>query len=453
MRPDRKILLAGALGFAALCLAAGVSSQSAPKPITLTTLNAAGRLTTVVTHGTLDRSNPFFQPLGSNGRSCSTCHSPASGWSLSGRSIQDRFTLTGGKDPLFMTVDASNSPDAVTTTLADRQLAFSLLLNRGVFRLGFAPPEGELSFATIPDPNFSLPINMISVFRRPLPSTNLLFAPSLMWDGRGFASGFTLQELLQSQAQQAATDHLQLFNPLSFTQLGAIAQFESGLFTAQTFDTQALSLDGGGISGGIGGLERQTFFPGINDEPLDNTVGRPGAFQLFSRWKRPGLGGKGVAGARNLIAQGEAIFNTRKFIVMGVRGFNDVHGQDRIQATCATCHNTPTVGSRSRNQLMGLDIHSILRDVSDLPQYTVQNRTTGETAITTDPGQALVTGKWADLNKFRVPALRALAARAPYFHDGSAGTLHDVVEFYYNRFNIQAGPGEKDALEAFLRSL
>jgi cytochrome c peroxidase len=65
----------------------------------------------------------------------------------------------------------------------------------------------------------------------------------------------------------------------------------------------------------------------------------------------------------------------------------------------------------------------------------------------------MVTGKCADIGKFKGPILRALAARAPYFHNGSAATLDDVVIFYDNRFTIGFTPQEKADLVAFLRSL
>ena len=54
----------------------------------------------------------------------------------------------------------------------------------------------------------------------------------------------------------------------------------------------------------------------------------------------------------------------------------------------------------------------------------------------TDPGLALRTGKFADIGKFKVPILRGLGARAPYFHNGEAKTLTDVVNFYNQRFKI-----------------
>ena len=72
---------------------------------------------------------------------------------------------------------------------------------------------------------------------------------------------------------------------------------------------------------------------------------------------------------------------------------------------------------------------------------------------TTDPGRALVTGKWADIGKFKGPILRGLSARAPYFHNGSAESLKDVVEFYNVRFGMGLTEREKADLAAFLSTL
>ncbi len=47
-----------------------------------------------------------------------------------------------------------------------------------------------------------------------------------------------------------------------------------------------------------------------------------------------------------------------------------------------------------------------------------------------DPGRFAVTGDPNDWGAFRTPSLRNIALTAPYFHDGSARTLFDVVEFY-----------------------
>jgi cytochrome c peroxidase len=51
------------------------------------------------------------------------------------------------------------------------------------------------------------------------------------------------------------------------------------------------------------------------------------------------------------------------------------------------------------------------------------------------------------------PILRNLAARAPYFHNGSAADLDTAVAFYDERFHIGFTAAEKSDLVAFLRSL
>ena len=77
----------------------------------------------------------------------------------------------------------------------------------------------------------------------------------------------------------------------------------------------------------------------------------------------------------------------------------------------------------------------------------------GQIFEVTDPGRALITGKCADIGKLKGPILRGLAARAPYFHNGSAATLADVVEFYNQRFDIGFTDQQKADLVAFLSSL
>jgi cytochrome c peroxidase len=62
-------------------------------------------------------------------------------------------------------------------------------------------------------------------------------------------------------------------------------------------------------------------------------------------------------------------------------------------------------------------------------------------------------GKWADIGRFKGPVLRALSARPPYFHNGSAASLEDVITFYENRFHIGLTAQERADLLAFLRSL
>jgi cytochrome c peroxidase len=106
---------------------------------------------------------------------------------------------------------------------------------------------------------------------------------------------------------------------------------------------------------------------------------------------------------------------------------------------------------------VALPIDIGLTDVSqrtpDLPLYTLRNLQTGQIRRTTDPGRALLTGKWKDIGKFKGPVLRGLAARAAYFHNGFAADLMQAVDFYDTRFSIGFTDEEKADLVAFLEAL
>jgi len=54
---------------------------------------------------------------------------------------------------------------------------------------------------------------------------------------------------------------------------------------------------------------------------------------------------------------------------------------------------------------------------------------------------------------YRTTPLRALWQHAPYFHDGSAATLEDVVQRYDDAFGLDLSPAEKADLIEYLKSL
>ena len=89
----------------------------------------------------------------------------------------------------------------------------------------------------------------------------------------------------------------------------------------------------------------------------------------------------------------------------------------------------------------------------DLALHTFRNRATGEIRQLTDAGRGNVTGLWNDLGKFKTPTLRALAARAPYFHNGIAATLQDVVHHYETHLGFIFTYEERADLVAFLNAL
>ena len=102
--------------------------------------NDSGVAVTISTNGFIDRRNPFFRELGSNERSCVTCHQPNEGWTITPKGLRDRFEDTRGTDPVFRLVDGANSPNADVSTKKAREKAYSMLLNRGLIRIGLPIP-------------------------------------------------------------------------------------------------------------------------------------------------------------------------------------------------------------------------------------------------------------------------------------------------------------------------
>jgi hypothetical protein len=432
----------------------------------LTTLDPSGWLRTYTPSGSIDLSNPFFQSLGSNGRSCSTCHVQEDSWSVSAQHVRARFKASQGTDPIFRTVDGANSPLADVSTESARRQAYSMLLKYGVIRVGLPiPSQAEFTLTAANDPYGYASAAELSLFRRPMPATNLRFLTGVMWDGRETAKAFlppmdaginysVLVDSLRSQARDAILGHAQGSEPTE-EELTQIVDFEMSLTTAQIQDDLAGRLNGDDAIGGPRVLANQHFYIGINDalgaDPTRINF-NPKAITLFDAWASSDDHSR-RGQARMAIARGEILFNTMPITITGVAGLNDAPGMEMIQGHCSTCHNTPNVGNHSVSAPLNIGISDASQRTPDMPLYTLTNIYTGETTQTTDPGLALITGKWEDIGKFKGPILRGLAARAPYFHNGSAATLDDAIDFYNTRFNIGITPQQKHDLVAFLSSL
>ena len=448
--------------FVLLFAASAAFAQKIPTP--LVTLDSSGTISTVSKTGSIDLNNPFFKNLGSNGRTCLSCHVPTQGWTVSPPDIVFRFLTTLGTDPIFRPVDGAVCPSAKVSTFAQRASAYRLLLKKGLIRVSFnVPTNAQFTIVGIQDP-YSCPQTTATtpaLYRRPLPSANLPFLATVMWDGRETFAGNNMNQNLASQASDATTGHAQAMTAPTVDQLAQIVALETSLFTAQNYDFSAGSLSAARAKGGPNMLTTQPFFIGINDPLGGNPSGdafNPSAFNLYTAWLNL-TGNDRQLQARRSIARGEVLFNTLPISITDVAGLNDALGMQSIPGTCTTCHDTPNVGNHSMSLALNIGItdypgHPGL-DISDLPVYTVQCNLTNPPTImqTTDIGRAMVTGKCADVGKIKGPILRGLAARAPYFHNGSAASLKDVVNFYDKRFNMGLTAQQQADLVAFLKTL
>lgn len=443
------------------------SAQSLPDLFPLP--NGTGLLETYnINNQPISLQGAFFQSLGTNGRSCSSCHRPSEGWGVSAAEIQLRFLLTQGLDPIFSTNDGSNCDHNInTSSLEGRRQAYSLLITRGLIRIALpVPPGAEFTVINVNNPYGCSDLSTLSMYRRPLPATNLGFLSTVMWDGRESTppstqkitypdTGQLLADLSQ-QAIDATTGHAQGLIPTT-AQVQDIVTLETSLRTAQAYDYQAGLLNALGATGGPVALASQPFFIGINDSfPASfgfNPTGaafNPNIFSLFNAWMNS------QNAARASIARGQAVFNSKPITISGVAGINDVVALPAsFSGTCGTCHDSPNAGDHSVSVPLNIGVADVTSplDVSYLPVFTIMNNATGAVVQTTDPGRALITGKWTDIGKVKGPVLRGIASRAPYFHNGSAGTLADVLNFYDKRFNIGFTAQEKADLIAFLNAL
>jgi cytochrome c peroxidase len=470
----------------------------------------AGEFATVNLAGPTDTStNPFFKDLGKNGRACVTCHEPNDAFSVTPPHIRQRFYATRGTDPLFRPVDGANCDIANVSTFEERLRSYSLLVDRGLIRVAIAvPANANFKVISVYNQYGCNATDVISMYRRPLPTTNLTFLNSVMFDGRESspATGTTkitfdnyptsLMNDLAHQSLDATVGHAQGdgSHPTPDEQK-QIVDFETKLFTAQTRDFYAGELDDDGAKGGPVSLSKQPFFISVNSSVhfLLPAFEQPGGlvnpgdgqfssdiFNLFDRWtQRKGKDDYGDRRerARRSILHGEQLFNTLQIPITDVAGINDdvtagglvAAGIPVLQGTCGTCHDTPSVGNHSFPTPLDIgtgdpsptdrSVNLGGLDVSYLPEITVckidptSGATTNTCKTTTDLGQALVDGIFDHVGKIKGPILRGLAARAPYFHNGSAATLRDAVNFYDMRFNLHLSGQDKEDLVSFLKTL
>lgn len=449
-------------------------------PNLLPFLDFTGFSATNSTTGSLDLSGPFFQQLGTNGRTCATCHAASDGFGLSAIDAQQRYFFSRGKDPLFDQIDGSTCPTGPVNN--------SLVVNNGLIRIGIQvppnqtdPSPAQFTIAAVQD-SYGCALTTdsegqqtASVYRRPLPTTNLGFLSAIMFDGREsffnplnnaqtFAANLNAD--LTQQAIDATMTHAQGTQPPTSTQLSQIVAFEMALNSAQFYDFFAGNLYGQKVSqGGPQFLPKQQYYPGINDSLGGDPQGKqfnPNVFTIYSSWQN----------SRNWqqasIARGEQIFNNQPLTITDVPGLTT--GTQPIMGTCTTCHDTPNVGDHSFP--LPLDIgtgHSLLYEtdpnitagLEQLQQPTLpvfqlvctQGSEAGQTFYTTDPGKGLISGQCTDIGRIKGPILRGLSARAPYFHNGAAANLSQVVNFYNKRFQAGFSSQQMQDLINFLQTL
>ncbi len=152
-------------------------------------------------------------------------------------------------------------------------------------------------------------------------------------------------------------------------------------------------------------------------------------------------------------------------------------GQRVFDRYCFSCHNTPNVfgGRESVDPLAGgarpptamawaptvAQTYNIgvsernkhnLRFTEDLGDGTFaeitlplanEDGTVTQHTVTFDIGLAATTGRTADIGHFKTPQLRRVSENAPYFHDNSAATLEEVIDYFNSDEYNESADGQK----------
>ncbi len=461
--------------------------------------NAHGKLGMLNAEGQVDmKGHPFFEPLGTNGRACVSCHQPADSMGLSLASIRQQWQSVGSSDPLFDPVDGANCPNLPRADEASH----SLLLNRGLIRVGIAwPPkprngvaiEPEFSIEVVRDPagcnldpvyGLASEKPTVSVYRRPRIAANLKYIAyevgafnakrlAMVNDKDPFTGKFMSMNImsdarepsLRTQAVSAARDHLQVKEPLAESVLDRIVGFESQLYSAQSENLIGGSLveAGGPLALGPRNLEQQ-------ERGLGDNFGVP-LFRSFDMWKPAPGETQPQREFRESVARGHDVFFIRPFFITDTAHINTVGMGNPMKRTCATCHNSSMVGTDLSAGWVDVgttnlpyarqSVENPWTDVKhELPLFKITcnedarpHPFLGRVIYTQDPGRALISGRCADVGSIVMGQFRGLAARAPYFSNGSASSLRDLVDFYDRRFNIGFTEQEKLDLTNFLSVL
>jgi cytochrome c peroxidase len=381
--------------------------------------NARGFAASFGTDGFVALDNAFFTPQGSNGRHCGTCHTPAGGWSIDGAAVTALFLATGGTHPIFASHIDTDTPTADMSTVQARWEA-TTMLRQGKFTRRASPPAvRDYDVIDARDPFGVGTTERLFWFRRPLPTASFR-SHAVNWDGANTV-GTRLRDGLSKQVPGNVIG-AQEGPPPSGEVVREIVDFELQLAHAQLIVWEAGRLDADGARGGPAYAAAQPLVAG--------------RFDLYDAWE-------GSSNAkRRQIKRGQDLFNR-----------TDERGR-----SCGGCHNAANNGQHASGRFF--DIHTSRPELArpDMAVYRFQRRTelpptAADVLETTDPGLGLRSGRFDDLGKLKVPNLRGLASRAPYFHNGIAADLTAVVRHYEAELGFRFTPDEEADLVAFLEAL
>jgi cytochrome c peroxidase len=203
-------------------------------------------------------------------------------------------------------------------------------------------------------------------------------------------------------------------------------------------------------------LEAQAIQPLINQDEMGNdsfeaVVRRLDAIPEYAKQFKEVFGsrvsielvGKAIASFERTLVSGDSPFD--RFVAGDRTAMTDAAQRGlflfRTKGRCAICHtfnasfpfftdqNYRNTGVAANSRAFGTlarEALKVLQDGTGLADLSWFAKQGGAAEL----GRFLITGNSLDIGSFRTPSLRDVELTAPYFHDGSATTLADVLKFY-----------------------
>ncbi|MEZ4450796.1 MAG: hypothetical protein R3B09_15045 [Nannocystaceae bacterium] len=366
-------------------------------------------------------------PVPSNGRTCFTCHrGPDQQFGLPTPPLSDTIPLT---DTLFTGIDADAGGDPDALHNLDQLGLVKYRVNR------FNPTRGDDD-----------PYRQVFGWRKSIPLVNVGFAHGFLTDGRGRVMFETARGAFFAHTQESDNR----FDDLIAARRSDFDDMEAFLFGLVS-DPALLALKD----------PNDPNYEALVDDPyltVDMMVGDPSKELQKARKRGKKLFDKNCFGACHNTPQ---LFNNLANVEATGNGDRP---QDYVPHAPAVGRMF-NVGVAERNA-HGLRFTRHLGGGAFAPIVVPLANEDGSThhhEVTFDIGLAASTGRTEDIGRFKVPQLRDLANNAPYFHDNSAATLEEVVEYFssceYNdskdgqEYPIHLSPSEQADLVEFLKIL
>ena len=257
--------------------------------------------------------------------------------------------------------------------------------------------------------------------RKAPPTIMAAYAPSLFWDGRAegsFEDPITGAVLLPNGA---ALESQAAGPPLSDVEMSHIGATWPEVAT-QVANSIPLRL-ASNLPNDLAGFVAGQTYPQLFDQAFGTPEVTPARIAMA------------LATYQRTLVPDQSPFDLDQLTPQQQMGLNIFN----TQGNCNACHGGPTFTDDT------------FRNIGVRPPFE-------------DQGLGAITGQPQDNGRFKTPSLRNVELRAPYFHNGSAPTLLDVVEFYDRGGDfpmnqdpqiqpLGLSPQEKAALVAFLEAL